>query len=337
MASNKALSVLPGGLKVGAARLGAHGEGKTGSIKLNVHDGDTVNVRLFQNLGVRFLGIDTPEVSFEFPGSGKFIYLNKPDWEELFSSGAWKTGLDVYPGLLRYLEQQIGDGRGVAKNHADLADLAQKNLEAIMESDLQQSGKAKESFELFLAFGHEFLDGYGRLLAYLNSARENFDDPDLARAVTRWSYNERQLMMGWGAPYFIWPNVQPFINHRPFEEQNASPEGFWKIIQGANKLRAARDAVANARAQGLGIFDLANPLRIQPFELRLISRKKGPDRYVINLADPGSTYLLDPSLYYLIPNPEDRLFVPADYLAIFKLYGWNVAGLDAVAFFSNRK
>ena len=144
-------------------------------------------------------------------------------------------------------------------------------------------------------------------------------------------------MMGWGAPYFIWPNVQPFINQRPFEEQNASPEGFWKIIQGANKLRAARDAVANARAQGLGIFDLANPLRIQPFELRLISRKKGPDRYVINLADPGSTYLLDPSLYYLIPNPEDRLFVPADYLAIFKLYGWNVAGLDAVAFLSNRK
>ncbi|MBL7828402.1 MAG: hypothetical protein JNJ57_17350 [Saprospiraceae bacterium] len=336
MAKNKALYVLPGGLKVGAAQLGMHGE-TVGSIKTNVHDGDTVNVRLIRNLGVRFLGIDTPEVSLEFPGSGEFVSLKKPVWDELFTSGNWKTGMAMHDGLLAHLSQRIGDGTGVTQNHADLADLAQKSLEAIMEADLQKSQKTKETFELFMAFGHEFLDGYGRLLCYLNSARENFEDEALARAATRWSYNERQLMSGWSAPYFIWPNVQPFINQKPFDEKNATPSGFWNTIKGANKLQAARDAVAQARTQGIGIFDPSNPLKIMPFELRMISRKKGPDRYVINLADEDATYLLEPSLYYLIPNPEDRLYVPAEYVAVFRLYGWNVLGADAVAFLNEGK
>jgi endonuclease YncB( thermonuclease family) len=331
MATGKALWAAMGGLKMGAAKLGFHGD-KIGSIKQNVHDGDTANVHLDRNLGVRFLGIDTPEISFEFPGSGTFVALSNPKWDELFSSGAWKQDLVLYPGLLQDLEKRIGDGTGVSGNHAKQADAAQKELEKIMEEDLAKSGKTKEEFSLFLAFAHEFLDSYGRLLCYLNSGEENYADPLIASAIKRWSYNERVLASGWAVPYFIWPNVQPFMNKRPFTEENVKPEGFWDLITSAGKLKSARNSVAKAREQGLGIFNPADPLRVMPFELRFLSRKKGPERYVVNLADVGSTYLLEPSLYYRVPNPEDRLHIPPEYVPIFKAFGWEVAKTDILEF-----
>jgi hypothetical protein len=46
--------------------------------------------------------------------------------------------------------------------------------------------------------------------------------------------------------------VQPFLNKRPFDEENARPEGFWKIIRGAGKLQDARSNVSHARTQGSG-------------------------------------------------------------------------------------
>ena len=42
-----------------------------------VHDGDTVNVQLDGNLGLRLLGIDTPEISFSLP-AGQFAGFG--DW-----------------------------------------------------------------------------------------------------------------------------------------------------------------------------------------------------------------------------------------------------------------
>ncbi|MEY3194806.1 MAG: hypothetical protein RIQ78_903 [Bacteroidota bacterium] len=324
MATGKALWVAKGGLKMGSAKLGFHGN-RTGSIKQNVHDGDTSNVYLDRNLGVRLLGIDTPEISFEIPGSGTFVALSSPKWDDLFTSGAWKRGLVLDQGLLKDLEQRIGNGSGVAKNHADHADAAQKSLEIIMEQDLAASGKPKEDFRQFMAFAHEFLDSYGRLLCYLNSGSENYSDPSIANAIKRWSYNERQLMSGWAVPYFIWPNVQPFLNNQPFNRDNVTPAGFWSRIKKSGKLNTARDAVSMARSQGIGVFNPDNLLRVMPFELRFISRKKGPERYVINLREVGGNLLLEPSQYYTIPNPEDRLHIPPEYLPIFLAYGWKVS------------
>lgn len=321
MATGKALWSNPAGLKMGSARYGFHGE-HTGSVKQIVHDGDTVNVHLPNNLGVRFLGIDTPEVSFQFPGTSDFLSLTNPKWDELFTSGQWREGLVLDPGLMFDLAQRIGDGHGVAKNHAELADAGQKALEAIMLDDLALSGKTKEEFELFMAFAHEFLDSYGRLLCYLNSGEENFADPVVADQIKRKSYNERQLATGVAVPYFIWPNVQPFLGKKPFARENIEPVGFWKLIRAAGKLRAARNAVLAARDAGLGIFNPANPLRVMPFELRFLSRKKGPDRYVIDLSDEGTNILLKPENYYTVENAEDRLHIPPDYLPIFLAFGW---------------
>lgn len=56
----KAIEQLKSGLAVGHAALGFRG-GVSGSIRQQVHDGDTINVRAIGNFGIRFLGVDAPE------------------------------------------------------------------------------------------------------------------------------------------------------------------------------------------------------------------------------------------------------------------------------------
>lgn len=310
------------GFKIGRGIFGNHGS-KMGSIKQIVHDGDTVNTRLTDNIGVRFLGIDSAEVSFPLPGAG-FVYLKNPRWDAFFTSGKWRSGLKFDAGLLQHLDKCIGDGQDVAPNHARHADRAQRALEETMQDDLNKSGKQPADFALFMAFGHEFLDGTGRLLCYLNSDGKNFDDPAVAKAVTKFSYNERQLMAGVAMPYFIWPNIQPFLLGSPFAPDNIRPDTFWKTVQRSSKLKSARNSVKAARKAGQGVFDPQDTLRLEPFELRFISRKKPPTRYVIDLSKPGSNRLFAPQAYYAIPLPEDRLYVPGEYRMIFEHLGWVV-------------
>lgn len=311
------------GFKIGSGILGNHGS-KMGSIKQIVHDGDTVNTRLTDNIGVRFLGIDSAEVSIPLPGAG-FVYLKNTRWDEHFTSGNWRKGFNIEAGLMQHLKNCIGDGTDVAPNHARHAERAERSLEQIMQEDLDKSGRPPADFRLFMAFGHEFLDGSGRLLCYLNSDGKNFDDPAVAKAVAKLSYNERQLVNGVAMPYFIWPNIQPFLLGSPFAPDNIRPETFWKTVQRSSKLKSARNSVKAARTAGKGVFDPQDPLRIEPFELRCISRRKPPTRYVIDLSQPGSNRLFAPQDYYRIPNPEDRLYIPAEYRMIFEHLGWVVA------------
>ena len=69
-------------LTIGHFGLGMHGQ-DVGSAKQQVHDGDTITVRALGNLGVRFLGVDAPEISFRLPGIGQqqFIPVSDPRWE----------------------------------------------------------------------------------------------------------------------------------------------------------------------------------------------------------------------------------------------------------------
>jgi endonuclease YncB( thermonuclease family) len=77
----KAIEQTLSGLTIGHAALGTHGA-ETGSVRQQVHDGDTVIVRPSGNLGVRFLGIDTPEVSFQLPGDRAFRSIADKRWVE---------------------------------------------------------------------------------------------------------------------------------------------------------------------------------------------------------------------------------------------------------------
>lgn len=321
MNTAKSLWIKPPYLKLGAAGFGFYGN-KIGSVKQIVHDGDTVNTRLLNNLAVRFLGIDTPEISFQFPGTQTFVKLKDKKWDEYFRSGKWKENLNIGQDLYHYLSTKIGNGKNIASNHAEMAEGAEKSLAKIISSDLKKSKKSNKTFTFFMAFGNDFLDSYARLLCYLNSSSENFKNPKDKEEIVKLSYNERQLASGWAVPYFIWPNVQPFLTVRAFSKENIIPKNFWALIRKAQKLHQARKFVADARISNKGIFNETNPLKLMPFELRIIARKKSPNRYVIDLRDEGNNVLLKPEEYIKIPHQEDRLLIPGEYVPIFQLYGW---------------
>lgn len=317
----KSLWVKPPYLKLGVSGLGFHGN-KVGSVKQIVHDGDTINTRLIHNLGVRFLGVDTPEISFQFPGTTTFIKLSDNRWNEFFKLGKWKENLAVGQDLYHHFSTIIGNGKNVANNHSLLASESEKSLTKIITADLKKSKKSLKSFTFFMAFSNDFLDGYGRLLCYLNSSVDNFKNQKDKDAVKQQSYNERQLASGWGAPYFIWPNIQPFLLVKAFSKENVIPKNFWNLIKKAEKLHMSRKSVVNARNSNKGIFNSTDPLKLMPFELRIISRKKSPDRFVIDLRDEGNNQLLKPEEYIKIPHQEDRLFIPGEFIPIFQMYGW---------------
>jgi endonuclease YncB( thermonuclease family) len=321
MAANNSLWVKSPNLKLGVSAFGLHGK-KIGSVRQIVHDGDTLNTRLIYNLGVRFLGIDTPEISFQFPETNTFIKLSDKRWENFFRSGKWKENLAIGQDLYHYFNNIIGNGKNVAANQAALAKSAEKSLEKIITSDVKKSKRSTKSFSFFMAFGNDFLDVYGRLLCYLNSSTENFRNQKDKDEIKKLSYNERQLAAGWAVPYFIWPNIQPFLAVRAFAKENILPRNFWTIIKKASKLHQARKFVSEARSSNKGIFNSANPLKLMPYELRIIARKSSPYRFVIDLRDEGGNALLKPEQYIKIPHQEDRLYIPSEYVPIFRVFGW---------------
>jgi endonuclease YncB( thermonuclease family) len=308
---------LNSGLVVGHVGIGMFG-GKIGSIKQETHDGDTLSTRALGDLGIRFLGVDAPEISFDFPGDAGFVSLGNAAWEDFLSdpfSDEWdlfEPMLDA--GLRAFLVERVGPG--TAQNHHLHAQAAEDALEEEVEKDLAELEASAESFEFFLAFAYEVMDGYGRLLAYINRNQPDADFPT-ERPV---SYNERLLARGMVLPYFIWPNVDPFRSSSSLRDavpDPANPAGNGN----AGALHRARTWVKEARANEIGLFDANAPLRLESFELRFLARRKPPDRWVIDLNSEDGR-LLPPQNYYTIPNPEDRLFVPDQYVPLFEHSGW---------------
>jgi endonuclease YncB( thermonuclease family) len=300
------------GLKVGRLGLGAHGDG-IGTVRQQVHDGDTVITRALGNLSVRFLGVDTPEVSFMLPGTRSFVSIGDARWAEFLADpldARWGA-LQLAAPLQAHLAQRTGPG--CAANHHACALLAQRKLEEEVEADLARSGLAREDFRFFMAFANEVMDGYGRLLGFLNVEKK-----DKPRPV---DYNARLLAAGLALPYFIWPNINPFRKAQALTQAVPAPGSAADLVAGDSALRSARNAVAQARQQGLGCFDRATPLRLEPFELRYLAGRRAPSRWVIDLSR-NDDLLLAPECYVEVANPEDRLFVPAEYVPLWVERGW---------------
>ncbi|MBK9012943.1 MAG: hypothetical protein IPM82_02055 [Saprospiraceae bacterium] len=294
------------------------------SVAQITHDGDTVSVSTDANLGIRFLGIDTPEISFDYPGARGFLGLNNPAWDEFFTGpGLEKILKKLSPGLQAHLRSVLGDGTGIAANHYHFAAKGKENLKTEIEDDLRQSGKTKEDFAFFQAYAYEFLDTYGRLLCYLRPHRDNFEGETPATSAI--DYNIRQLAGGFATPYFIFPNVDPFLRiSNPLDKKIIAPDGFWKFMTKATRLSGARAAVNGARNRNAGVFNLADPLRLLPMELRSLARGSKPNRFVIDLGQPGVNKLLDPELYYTIQNVEDRFYLPDMFVDYFVMAGWEI-------------
>jgi endonuclease YncB( thermonuclease family) len=318
----RAIFTLASGLKVGRVALGAHGD-VPGSVRQQAHDGDGVIVDPDGNLGLRFLGVDAPEVSFTLPGSQTFVSIANPRWTEFlanpFASEYGPFDPPLEDGLARHLLARVGPD--TAPNHARLAKEAERGLENLMLADVAALGQTPETFRLFCSFATEVMDTYGRLLCYLNR-----DQPDAGEPEPRpKSYNERLLALGLVTPYFIWPNLDPYKRQKRLVDAvpvpgSLAPEGVG--AQERRSLDEARESVRDARGAGRGLFAPADPLLLYPFELRFLSRRRPPDRWVIDLG-AADDLLRPPQSYHEIANPEDRLFVPAEYVPLFAAKGWN--------------
>jgi endonuclease YncB( thermonuclease family) len=311
-----------GVIKKGHFKLGMWGA-RRGTPAQMVHDGDTVGLNTALDFSSRFLGIDAPEISFTIRTKDTFVGVGDAKWVTFWTSGEWKN-LPITATLMHHLEGRVGDGTKVAANHEKLAKQAEKTLTELIAADIAAAGKTTDDFEFFLAFGYEFLDQYGRMLCYLNADRTQFAAPAVANEL---SYNERLLATGAVVPYFIFPNLQPFMSGQPFDAASIVPAGFWKSIHAAGKLTAARAAVAAARQAGKGVFaPNGEGLMVLPYELRFIARlgSKGPDRFVIDLGKPGGNKILKPEKYFSIAKVEDRLFVAKEFVPLFALNGWQI-------------
>jgi endonuclease YncB( thermonuclease family) len=314
------------GFTVGIGQLGLR-DGAHGSVDQEVHDGDTLNVDPVGNLSVRFLGVDAPEVSFTLPeqaikatdgrpGEATFVEIGDPRWEAFLSDPFSDSygSIELEPGLRADLQARVGPG--TAANHATLAGAATAALRSEVSGDMQRLSQDSESFSFFLAFASEVMDGYGRFLAFINCNQEKPPRPP--------SYNERLLRQGQVTPYFIWPNLDPF-RRQPLpvdavpEPGKVTPPG--APAEASKPLDDARAWVRKAREDKLGVWSATEPLRLFPFELRFLSRRTPPDRWVIDLSAEDDR-LLAPQLYHQIANPEDRLYIPGEYVPLFEAKGW---------------
>ena len=233
------------GFSIGFARLGRRGEGR-GSPGQQIYDGDTANVEADGNLGVRLLGVDAPELAFTLPEAAaeaidrrpgeRFVSLSDERWER-FLSDPFRDGPP--PRLRRELREHLEPklGPGCAANHLGFAQAAKRALRAEVEGDLAELGQTRDEFRFFMAFASEVIDGYGRLLCYLNREQPRPPRPP--------SYNERLLVAGAVLPYFIWPNVDPFRTQASLVAAVPRPGA-------APALRSERAAMADARERRLG-------------------------------------------------------------------------------------
>lgn len=313
----KAVEQLGSGLTIGHAALGVRGDGR-GSVRQQVYDGDTLTVEAAGNFGVRLLGVDAPELAIPLPTEDRFVKLSDPAWrdflEDPFAEGLPPFDPPLDAALVEHLRSR--SGAEAAENHHRLALAAEDALEKEVQGDLEALGQTEEDFRFFLAFGYEVMDRYGRFLCYINREQPDADEPSPRPR----SYNERLLTAGAVAPYFIWPNVDPFVKE-PSVSDAVPPPGSAADAAEEGSLSAARRSVREARERKLGIFG-EDTLRVLPFEVRYLARRRPPDRWVVDLGSSGDT-LLPPQRYHEIPNQEDRLFVPEEYVPLFVEAGWS--------------
>lgn len=311
----KAIEQLPSGLVIGHALLGRHGQGR-GIIAQQVHDGDTVTIEADGNFGVRFLGIDAPEVSIPL---GDVAAVREPHRPEVGRGAHRPARRRSGPGV----RPAVGGGPGRAPGRARRCWRGGQPCPAGCGRDDRAGGH-----------GPRGPDGIGQdegRLPVLPGVRRGGDGPLRSAAglsasrparhpaAQRFgSYNERLLAAGWVSPYFIWPNINPFRRAGSVTAAVPPPGGAAELAERDGSLRAAPRAIAQARRQELGLY--AAPLGLLPFELRFLARRQPPDRWLVDLSTDAAV-LVPPQAYPDVPLPEDRLFVPTEYVPLWEQHG----------------
>jgi endonuclease YncB( thermonuclease family) len=304
------------------------------SVAQSVTDGDSLSVRTLGNLGLRLLGLDAPETKIQLPGKdgrqgGTWLALDNTEVAAFLDDPFDAARYGPFPqpegdasagGFLAHLRRLLpkGGGQRAAANHRRHAKAAERRLEEMIREDIAAfSGGDATRHELHIAFANEVFDRYGRLLGHVNaSVAERDRRPP--------SLNERLLAEGLALPFFVWPNVEPFLG-LPLAKAVPAPKELDALLASpaARRLAAARAAVAAARTQPMGVFAAGDPLLLAASELRLLAGRRLPERWVIDLSGHGGV-LRRPTDHHLVANPEDRLFVPPEFAPLFAERGWRL-------------
>lgn len=294
--------------------------GQPQSLNASIPDGDTIGLHLEGSGSVRFLGIDTPEKNFQLPGSQAQRRLDSPEWEAYLTDPFLPQfgPYDLDPDLVSHLRARIGSGAGA--NHRVHGDNAGQALIALVQADMSALGQDLSTFGYFLSFSFEVFDSFGRFLAFINRNQPNANTP----SPRPFSYNDRMLETGTALPYFIWPNIAPFRNASILDAVFA-PRTANQMAETNTDLSRARNFARQARTNRIGVFNSANPLRFEAFEVRYLGRREAPNRAVIDLGR-NDNVILQPQHYFRIPNAEDRLFIPSEFVPLFVSRGWRLEG-----------
>jgi len=304
-------------LTVGKFGLGQRAD-RTGTAKEEVTDGDTISVRSAGNFSIRLLGVDAPESKFMLPNQKSFTSLNNIKWEEFLTNIPFNQfSKPITFELREYLKLKIKPG--VALNHYTNAKLAERAFEQEIAEDMKILLQNEDTFEFFLAFANEIMDSYGRLLCFLNRFQEN----EITPTKRPLSYNERLLKLGKVLPYFIWPNINPFRTKQSIVNAVLRPNTANEVALSDYSLRTAREWVKTSREAGKGIYSEENNLMLAPFEIRYLAKLEPPSRWVIDLSK-NEDIIYRPQSYFKIPNMEDRLFIPEEYVPLFLVKGWKI-------------
>ena len=302
-----------------AAKLRQNQDGTIQSPAQAIPDGDTLGVHIDGSGAVRFLGIDTPEKSFRQPLGGASSLDGAP-WAD-YLADPFAPGLgefELEPDLKAHINAKAAADAGA--NHHRHGRAAELALTTLVEQDMTVLGQTREEFGFHLSFSHEVFDTFGRFLCFINRDQPVADDPE-PRPL---SYNERLLELGVTLPYFIWPNTAPFRDARTIVDAIVEPGG-GAALGSAGALGRARQFVQDARANRIGVFSAADPLVFEAFEIRYLGRGSAPSRAVIDLSKEDNV-ILRPQNYFKIANPEDRLFIPREYVYAFTARGWKLEG-----------
>jgi endonuclease YncB( thermonuclease family) len=311
----KAIEQIKGNLTVGHFGLGHYGDVQ-GSVKQQVHDGDTINVCALGNLGIRFLGIDTPEITFTIPSEPPttvFYATDHQKWVDFLTDPLDETKypkLKLDPALVAHLKAKFGPT--VAVNHHTHAESAERALEKMIDQDIADQGTTPANFRFFLAFAYEIMDRYGRMLGFINREQKTEPRPP--------EYNQRLLDAGLAEPYFLFPNINPFRKESSWIAAIPAPGTTNSKVAQDPAVKKARAAVKAARQNGQGIFG-PDPLKLSPFELRFLAQRRAPNRWVIDLSK-NDNILIPPEQYYTVPLPEDRLWIGEEFVPAFRAKGW---------------
>ena len=289
---------------------------RVGTVDELVHDGDTITVKAAGDFGIRLLGIDTPEVSFSLPGAS-FVKMTDERWTKFLTDPfdvQWGEIAALPPGMIAFLKTRIGPH--VARDHFAHAEHARIAFGNEIKADQKIMGSG-DKFRFFLVFGFEVMDAYGRFLCLINR-----DQPDRNKPTKRPNtYNLRLLEQGRAFPYFIWPNINPWDKPDSIMKAVFKPGTAALSMDKNGEIERARNAVRNARGKHLGLFDATRPMLLEPFELRMLSRRGGPSRYLIDLTK-NDDVLIHPKNYWTVPHSEDRLWIPSIYVPLFAEQGW---------------